>query len=106
MDETRKHILDRFQEHLQDNFETYCERHRIDKTDTHLITFLIDQNLIPAVQIQRYSVQKEFEQLLLEVDCTKIQAVGTLAHRFNISERTVWTILKNIRSGRKAKSPQ
>lgn len=105
MEEARKRLLDRFQDHLHQNFETYCERHGIDKTDIQLITFLIDQDLISSVHIQRYAVVNEFEKLRAEQGCPKIQAVNVLAHRFNISERTVWTILKNIRSNKKAKYP-
>ena len=104
MQETRKHILDRFQEHLHHNFETYCAPHGIDKTDDLLLTFLIDQDLISAAHIQRYAVLHEFEKLSAEQDYPKTQAVNTLAHRFNISERTVWNILKHFANPKKPAS--
>ena len=92
----RKHILDRFQEHLNQNFLNYCQRHGIDQTDDQLITFLIDQNLISHTHIQRYTILKEFERLYPEQDYHKTQTVQVLADRFSISKRTVWSILKHI----------
>ena len=94
MEAHRKYIMDRFQEHLQESFARYCERHEIEPSDDRLLSFLIDQDLIPPTQIQRYTVRKEFEQLYPEQASHKTQAVNTLAHRFSISERTVWSILK------------
>lgn len=101
MEEHRKHILDRFQEHLHESFETYCARHGMPKTGIQLITYLIDQDLISTTHIQRYTVLKEFEQLYPEQDRHKTQVVNTLAHRFSISERTVWSILRGMKGGKK-----
>lgn len=96
MEETRKHLLDRFQEHLCRNFETYCLKHGIDQNEDRLIIFLIDQDLIPATHLKRYAVKKEYELLQEERSSfQKTQMVSILAHRFNISERTVWEILKH-----------
>lgn len=95
MEGHRKYIMDRFQELLAENFVRYCERHGMDRTDDNrLLSFLIDQDLIPPTQIQRYTILKEFEQISLKEACQKTQAVNTLAHRFSISERTVWSILR------------
>lgn len=105
MEEHRKYIMDRFQEHLKENFVRYCERHGIDQTDDNrLLSFLIDQDLIPATNIQRYTVLKEFEQLYPKQDKQKTLTVNILAHRFSISERTVWSILKWV--GRKKRCVQ
>lgn len=91
----RKHILDKFQEHLRKNYIKHCERHEITPTDDQLLTFLIDQNLMSMNRIQQYTVIKEFERLYPQQDNHKTQTVLTLADRFSISERTVWNILKN-----------
>lgn len=91
----KKLLLDRFQEHLGQKFRDYCTRHPLDETDDkRLLTFLIDQELIPPVHIQRYAVLREFEQVYQEAQGHKTQAVQALADRFCISERTVWSILK------------
>ncbi len=94
MEGNRKHILDRFQEHLSESYETWCKRHGVEKSDGHLVTFLIDQDLIPAAHIQRYAVLREFDKMCREPYFQKTQTVTSLAHRFNISERTVWNIIK------------
>lgn len=95
MQELRKHLVDRFQEHLHEHFRLYCERHGLDSADKNLLlSFLIDQDLISPKAIQRYTVLHEYEVLLPELQGHKTETVGALAHRFSISERTVWNILK------------
>lgn len=101
MEENRKHILDRFLEYVEQNFSAYCERHGIPKTENQLVSFLIDLDLIPSVLIKRYAVLNEFERILPEQAGHKTLAVNTLADRFNISERTVWNILKQNGPGKK-----
>ncbi len=98
MEGNRKHILDRFQEHLSESYETWCERHGVEKSDGRLVTFLIDHDLIPAAHIQRYAVLREFDKMSGEPYFQKTQTVTSLAHRFNISERTVWNIIKQDKS--------
>ena len=88
-------MLDRFQEHLQQDYEDYCLRHGLDhENQSGLLAFLIDHELIPPTQIQRYTVRREFRQAYPELDFHKTQTVNMLANRFQISERTVWSILK------------
>ncbi len=101
MQEARKYILDKFQQHLCSSFEVFCKRHGIKKTDDHFITFLIDQNLISTPQLHRFTICKEFEEMSLEKGYTKSIIVDTLANRFSLSERTVWAILKHTKSGSK-----
>ncbi len=103
MEGARKHILERFQEHLSRSFEIYCKRHGLNQSEDRLITFLIDQDLIPGGHAQKYAVIKEYEQLLQEQAYQKTQMVSLLAHRFNISERTVWAILKPLSQPKKSK---
>jgi hypothetical protein len=76
-------------------------RHDLKKSEDHFITFLIDQNLILTSQLQRFTVWKEFEKMCAEEDYTKSVIVNTLANRFSLSERTVWTILKHTKSNNK-----
>jgi hypothetical protein len=91
----KKLILDRFQEHVQQNYDSYCERNNLDKINSgRLITFLIDQDLIPQSLIQRYAIIKEFEWMHAKYEFQKTQTVVALADRFSISERTVWSVLK------------
>lgn len=84
-----------FQKYLDHDYETWCKRHGLKKSDEGLITFLIDKDLIPASIIQRYAISREFEEMCKDPLHQKTQAVNSLAHRFNISERTVWNILRH-----------
>jgi hypothetical protein len=99
MENNRKHLIDRFQVHLGERYGAWCERHGLQKSDEHLVTFIIDQDLIPFAQLQRFAVSNEFENLNQAAGYHKTQSVTTLAHRFNISERTVWSILKHGGTG-------
>lgn len=101
MEEPRKYILDRFEEHLHRGFEVYCTRHGIENNHRQFVTYLIDQDLISRSHLQRYTVQKEFEKICVEQHGPKTLLVDTIANRFMISERTVWSILKYTKVGKK-----
>ncbi len=101
MQEPRKYILDRFQEHLSTSFDSFCKQHDIEKTDSLFVTYLIDQDLISPSHLQRYTVLREYEKISTEQNFPKTQAVDALANRFRISERTVWSILKRDKSSKK-----
>lgn len=95
MEEPRKFILDRFQEHLQVSFETFCDRHGVEKSHSQLVTYLIDHDLIISSHLQRYTILRELDHLRATgQNYPKTQIVNTLSNRFSISERTVYTILK------------
>lgn len=99
--ESRKFILDKFQNHIHDGYNAYCVRHGLKKTEDLFITYLIDQDLISPTHLQRYTILKEFEQLCAQNSCPKTQAVDTLANRFRLSERTVWSILREKKGKKK-----
>ena len=94
MDRNRKFVLDCFQKHVQDHFLSWCHLQQVEATHEHLITFLIDQDLIPPATIQQYAVCKEYGNLNQDGAGAKTALVNLLAHRFNVSERTVWSLLK------------
>ena len=96
--EPKKYILDKFHEHVQVNFESYCNRHGVEQDHSHLVTYMIDQNLIALPYVQKFVILQEYAKLSKEVPLyTKTLLVETLAHKFNISVRTVWSILKNAK---------
>lgn len=94
----RKYILDRFQAHLLKKYQSYCDRHNISDEIEHLITFIIDQELISEKNIKHFTVLQEFDDIYPHEDYHKTRTVNALADRFNLSERTVWGILKNGRN--------
>jgi len=101
MEEPRKYILDKFEQYLQQGFEGYCKRHSIEQTLGQFITFLIDQDLISLSHLKRFTVLREFERIMDEQHFPKTLAVDTLANRFRISERTVWSILRYAKPAKK-----
>ncbi len=92
--ENRKLILDKFEEHVNTTFEFFCERHQIQPNKESLLTYLIDQNIIPPITIKHYTVQHEFENLYQQLKLQKTKTVSALSDKFNIPERTIWAILK------------
>ncbi len=90
----KKIIFNQFQDYIQNSYQTYCNQHGLSTTDDQFIAFLMDQNLISMTQLQRYTIQRAFEQLCSQYHLPKTRAVDTLSDRFMLSERTVWNMLK------------
>ncbi len=90
----RKQLLDQFQKHLETNYADYCDRQSNEQDISGLVTYLIDQELIPASTLKRYTILKEFQKVYSTQKHNKTQTVSLLAERFNLSERTVWSMLK------------
>lgn len=88
-------MLDNFQSSLQHSFDNYCDQHRSPDNIGSFITYLIDHNLIEDSTIKRYTILKEFDTLYPQNGKHKTKTVQTLASKFNLSERSVWTILKD-----------
>lgn len=105
MHPVKKNVLDRFVVHLKSSFEVYCTRHSLEKTDEQLIAYLIDHQLILNTSLQRFAVLREFEQMCAGQDpkVGKTEIVSNLAHKFCLSERTVWSILQNAKTPIKKK---
>jgi len=90
----RKQILDNFQEYLCNSYETYCQKHDEDIDIEGFVNFLIDRELIPNTNINRFTIQKEFERLFPTQGYHKTNTVELISDKYNISQRTVWNILK------------
>jgi DNA polymerase III alpha subunit len=94
MTESRKRILDAFQNHLYDSYEHFCTRHQVDPSTKGLITYLIDKDLIPSVAIKRFTITQEFDKIYPQQKKHKTKTINALSDKFNIPERTIWGILK------------
>lgn len=99
--ESRKFIFDKFQDYVQEGYHDYCDRHGLSKTEDQFITFLIDQDLISKAHLQRYTIQREFEQLCDQYNLPKTKAVDTISDRFMLSDRTVWNMLREKKDKKK-----
>lgn len=98
MPDTRKYLMERFSLFLTENYQLYQKQHIpdeniIDSLDT-FITYLIDHRIIETSTIKRYTILKEYSKII-DNSKHKTEAVNTLSERFNISERTVWNIIKD-----------
>lgn len=91
----KKQLLDTFQKSLENSFENYCDRHHSPDNIGCFITYLIDHNLIETSTIKRYTILKEFDTLYSQNGNHKTLTVKTLASKYNVSERSVWTVLKD-----------
>ena len=87
--------FDTFQKYLTHHYQLYCEEQQIPFSPEGLITFLIDHAVISSASIKKYTVKHEFDTLYPINKHHKTKTVETLARRFNISERSVWSILKS-----------
>jgi hypothetical protein len=97
----RKQILDLFETQLYSSYEVYCQKHGLQPDYKGLITYIIDQELINPSTIQKYTILKTFHDQCLDIRGQKTQTVETLADRFNLSSRTIWSILKSEGKERK-----
>ena len=98
MNGSKEYILSKFDQHLQESFEAHCEEHGLKSDPTQFISYLVDQDIIPQTHIERYALKKELEKISTVEKCTKTMIVSILASRFAVSERTVWSVLKNSKS--------
>ncbi len=94
MEESRKHLMDKFQQHLLSSYKNYCKTYRVDESYTGFVTYLIDHELIPTKNVKHYTVLKEYTRYSLDYP-HKTAAVEAISRYFNISIRSVWSILKN-----------
>ena len=96
MPRNRKLILDKFQKYVENNFTDYCQKHKIPEDVNCLLTYLIDHNIISSKEIQKYTIKNEFENLYPKNEHQKTKTVIDLAGRFNLSERSVWNVLRKV----------
>jgi hypothetical protein len=89
-----KQIFDIFQERLSRQYGQYCDYHKLESNIGGFITYLIDHELIDTLTVKRFAILYEFDDLYKLNSYKKTQTVNDLADRFNLSARTVWSILK------------
>ncbi len=90
----KKQIVDVFCKSLNTDFQAYCIRHGMEENFDTFITYAIDFNFIPDSTIQHYAIQKTFEDLEQKKQMKKTEQVNELAHRFNLTARSIWNILR------------
>ena len=89
-----KYLLDRFQEYIYQEYLSYCIKHELAASDKGFLTFLIDKKIIPIKEIKQYTILQEFHEVYPKNEFHKTNTVLSLADKYHISERSVWSILK------------
>ncbi len=89
-----KEMLDVFSERLKNNFAIHCDENLVNDNRDSFVSYLIDRGLISSNMIKRYAILEAFEELQKNHRLLKTHAVAILAKRFNVSERSIWNVLK------------
>ena len=97
MDGVSKQMLDQFQELTIQEFIDVCMDQHQEVNVHNLLTFLIDEQMIAASNIRRYTIVKEYHRLRQKNVGSKTSIVNKLAERYHLSERAVWSMLQKER---------
>lgn len=96
METYRKTLIDRFVMLTLKAYDEHCEKHKILPNASTLITFLIDQDVLSINHIKRYTIVKDLEAIS-DQHRYKTDRVAMISDKYNISERTVWNIIKSFK---------
>ena len=83
-----------FERDLSAKFRAYCYQHQYEVTIDRLITYLIDKGLIAEPAIRRFVIQHEFDREYPKNAQHKTKTIQLLADRLHLSERTIWSALR------------
>ena len=83
----KKHLLTHFEQ--KENRPTDCPQ-----IETFL-DFLLNHQLIESKNIKRFTLLKEFDVQYPLHGFHKTQTVLSLANKYGVSERAIWTVLKD-----------
>lgn len=84
-----------FKEHLLEVFNKECGDVITEDKVECFLNYLLEHQVIDSLTVRRYTIIKEFEKEYPKHDGHKTQTVYTIANKFNLSDRTVWTVLKD-----------
>lgn len=93
----RKIILDIFEQSLCENYHAYCSKHEMEATQTGLLAYLIDRELFPQKVVRDYAIKVLYLRLVSTTPKGKTLLVEQIADRFNLSQRTVWNALRDVK---------
>ncbi len=99
----RKQVLDIFSEKLCRNYRDYCRQQGLEESLKGFTTYLIDRELVDGHTIRQYAIIELFHELYPANGQPKTQTVELLAGRFNLTQRTIWNVLRKGESRRKGR---
>ncbi len=88
-------LVDQFSTRLQKEFISFCEQNRLDSEPKTLLLYLIDNEIISRTDVRKYTILHEFEELCQMKTINKSSIIRSLAAKFNISDRAIWSMIRN-----------
>jgi len=90
----RKYMTDVFSKSIMENFRYHCRTIQEEVNINNLLTYLIDIEIINDSAIKHFVIQNEYTSELINLEKNKTSKVQYLASKFNMSERSIWSIIK------------
>lgn len=90
-----KQLVDQFTHIVDLEYNQYCALHQLTPANADFITYLVDRGILSLTTMKHFTILEEFKKLYPEMRYHKTNTVKLLAHKFHLSERSVWAILKN-----------
>ncbi len=94
MKEFEQLLVHQFSNKLRQNFQQYCEKHDVSQSHQTFISYLIDKGLLKTSLIRKYTILEEFKELYPSTNFHKTQTIKLLSEKFNLSDRSIWSIIK------------
>jgi len=88
-------MVDQFSTRLQEEFISFCKKNRLHNEPKTLLLYLIDNEIISQTHIRKYTILSEFEELCQMKMTNKSRIIKSLATKFNISDRAIWSMVRN-----------
>lgn len=88
-----KKMTDDFENHILQEFKTYCLQNQLEADFRELTTFLLDEGFIEGTKIKRYIVRKSVK-FFIHTGTTKTAAVSQTSNKYDINTRTIWNLIR------------
>ncbi|MEO1261055.1 MAG: hypothetical protein AAFZ15_19800 [Bacteroidota bacterium] len=96
MEANQMFLFRQFEKKIQQSWDQYCKAHSVENRTEEFIAWLIDQQLISDTSIRRYTIISDYNNLYPDGKTKKTEVVRSLSLKYNLSERSIWTIIRKI----------
>ena len=90
-----KQLIDQFTSRIDKEYQTYCKRHQVTASHSDFISYLISRGILDVTTMKHFTILQEFKELYPQMRYHKTNTIKKLADKFHLSERSVWSIIKN-----------
>jgi len=94
MQKFRKQIMDIFSKRLAETYTEHCGRHHLIENNNTFLDYLIDNEFLNERKIRHFVILSEFNSLYEKNGFHKTNTVRQVADRFNLTDRTIWSVIK------------